>query len=68
VICRDMDHILSSRSRDHVLKQEAAEHLNLCRRCRTPTQLLDEADVGLASTEGLLPRIKASILEDLKLL
>lgn len=64
--CRDMDDVVSGRSRDSVLERKPAEHLLHCERCRGLTRLLDEAEEGLRPSESLLKRIQARILGDLK--
>jgi hypothetical protein len=66
VTCREMDDVISSRSGDSVLKQQPAEHLIHCERCRSLTRLLDKADDGLRPSESLLRRIQTGILEDLR--
>jgi len=66
VTCRDMDDVISSRTRDSVLEPQPAEHLIHCEQCRSLTRLLDEADDGRSPSESLLRRIKAGILGDLR--
>jgi hypothetical protein len=68
VTCRDMDDVISSHAGDSVLGPQSAAHLVHCARCRSLTNLLDEAAAGdrLRPSERQLRRIQTNIAAGLK--
>ena len=67
VTCRDMDDVISSHTENSALGPQSAAHLVHCARCRSLTNLLDEAVVGdgLRPSEIQLRRIQTDIAADL---
>lgn len=63
--CREIDSVISSRSRNSPLPPEAAEHIVGCERCRSLVRLLDETREILAPSERQLKRIQAHMIETL---
>jgi hypothetical protein len=68
VTCQDMDDAISSHSGDSVLEPQSAAHLGRCARCRSLTNLLDEAAARdrLRPSEAQLRRIQTDIVAGLK--
>ena len=66
--CREMDDVISSHSGDAVLGPQSAAHLVQCARCRSLSNLLDEAAAGdgLRPSESQLLRIQTDIAAGLK--
>lgn len=64
--CRDIDDLLSSAPGNPVQAPEATEHVRKCGNCRALLSVLSEGVLRPETSETLLKRIQASVVENLE--
>jgi hypothetical protein len=64
--CKDMDDVITSRSKDSALPPEAAEHIGRCERCREVMRVLVQGPGIRRPSDSGVKLIHASLLRDLR--